>query len=312
MIARSLAGALCALALVALTTGCTASTPNKTPTLADLEAEKDLDKAGAWLMQRTDGLTRLDAPARESGVAWVAVHGYDSAGKEWVRSLVELGRDGTQVYFYRWDWKTCHTGGSDGLVAALDKLAATEGVDQIRLIGHSFGGLISALAVRRYAGADPLSTHVVAAPLAGTKRLESACGTVEPGPAPTGPVTVKQWRTVKQNDGAFKDLDTDPQVVDWAGDDVVQLPAEWNGRRLGHNWSIAYVVERIRAEGEAAPQPAAPVPTGEAPVDEAAPSVPAPAGGAAAPAEGTQASAKAAEVTPPAAAPPAPPAVDQK
>ena len=27
---------------------------------------------------------------------------------------------------------------------------------------------------------------------------------------------------------AAQQLDRDPQVVDWAGDDVVQLPAEWN------------------------------------------------------------------------------------
>ena len=46
-------------------------------------------------------------------------------------------------------------------------------------------------------------------------------------------------------DGAFNSLDHDPQVIDVQGSYVTRLPKVYNGRRLGHNWSLSWVAEEI-------------------------------------------------------------------
>ena len=54
-----------------------------------------------------------------------------------------------------------------------------------------------------------------------------------------------QWRTVKDQDGAFRDMPYDPQVVNIQGSIVVKLPPVFkNGKRLGHNWSLKWVLDQ--------------------------------------------------------------------
>jgi hypothetical protein len=55
---------------------------------------------------------------------------------------------------------------------------------------------------------------------------------------------VHQWRTRKAIDNAFSALPADPQLVDIPGSEVVTLPDSYRGHRLGHNWSISWVVEQ--------------------------------------------------------------------
>jgi len=231
------------LAPLLLMAACT-SHPQRNPTLTELgraAAADEAEAAGDWLMDRPLGLNPLDA--RVTSTALVAVHGYGSTGREWVGPLATLAAPGTG--WYRWDWLTCPDAGAQRLAEAVADVAARPGVARIRIIGHSYGGLISALMAHRYAGPVPLEVHVVAAPLAGVRRLEALCGAVEPGPAGTGDARIIQWRTVQAQDGAFRDLEVDPQIVDWAGPDVVLLPAEWAGGRLGHNRSLKWVAEAL-------------------------------------------------------------------
>lgn len=239
--------ALLALPLLA---ACT-SYPQRTPTLVELQqaADGDAEKAGGWLMDRPEGLNAVESG--ESDTPLIAVHGYGSEGVEWVGPLAHLSSPGT--VWYRWDWLTCPDAGAEALAAAIAEVAARPGVARIRVVGHSYGGLISALMAHRYAGSVPLEVHVVAAPLAGVPRMKTLCGAVKAGDAGGGEARITQWRTVHANDGAFRDLDVDPQLVDWAGDDVVALPAEWDGGRLGHNRSLQWVAEKLRARwgGEA-------------------------------------------------------------
>ena len=54
-----------------------------------------------------------------------------------------------------------------------------------------------------------------------------------------------QWRTIKELDGAFNSLDYDPQIIDLKGSTIIRLPETYNGRRLGHNWSLSWVAEEI-------------------------------------------------------------------
>ena len=175
------------------------------------------------------------------------MHGYASEGTEWIAPLARLAAPDTR--FYRWDWLTCPTPAAEALTATLTALAAEPGIDRIHVVAHSYGGLIAALAARRYRGPDPLDVHIIAAPLAGGDRLTKLCGPLVPGPDPdpadAAPVTTRQWRTVHAQDGAFRDLPVDPQIVDWAGADVTLLPAEWTGGRLGHNRAITWVAEQL-------------------------------------------------------------------
>ena len=80
-------------------------------------------------------------------------------------------------------------------------------------------------------------------------------------------MTWRQWRTVQASDGAFKDLDTDPQLLELPALTVEQLPAEWEGGRLGHNRSITYVAEQLTPDA-AADEPAVDEPAVDEPADE--------------------------------------------
>ena len=58
-------------------------------------------------------------------------------------------------------------------------------------------------------------------------------------------VTFYQWRTIKELDGVFNNLEYDPQIIDLKGSLVTRLPDTYNGMRLGHNWSLSWVAEKI-------------------------------------------------------------------
>ena len=108
---------------------------------------------------------------------------------------------------------------------------------------HSYGGVIAAELARADFG-EPITLHTIASPLAGHPLLTERCQ-FDPRPErPLGAnVTLRQWRTIHELDGAFKDLAVDPQVVDIPGSEVVVLPRTYRKRRLGHNWSVVWVAE---------------------------------------------------------------------
>ena len=65
-------------------------------------------------------------------------------------------------------------------------------------------------------------------------------------------VTLHQWRTIHTLDGAFKSLDKDPQNLEevinktpFKGS-ITRLPKLYKGHRLGHNWSISWVVDHLK------------------------------------------------------------------
>lgn len=236
---------LALLALLALA-GC-ARHPDHDPTLDALRAagESDAERVGAWLMSRPEGMVVLESS--EAAAPLVAVHGFASEGTEWVAPLADLGAPGTR--FWRWDWRTCPEPAVERLAAAVAALSARPGVARIRLIGHSYGGVIVALLAHRHRGPTPIEAHVVAAPLAGHPLLVERCGPLVPGPPGGGPTRITEWRTVHAADGAFRHLERDPQAADWTGGEVVALPAEWRGGRLGHNRSLRWVAEALTERG---------------------------------------------------------------
>jgi len=90
----------------------------------------------------------------------------------------------------------------------------------------------------------PLVVHTIAGPLAGMSIINSLCS-YNPPSLINNNVKFYEWRTIKELDGEFKDIDFDPQVIDLPGSNVRRLPETYNGRRLGHNWSISWVADEI-------------------------------------------------------------------
>ena len=58
-------------------------------------------------------------------------------------------------------------------------------------------------------------------------------------------INYTQWKTVKEQDGAFKNLEFDPQNVLIKGGEIITLPGTWKKTRLGHNKSIQWVCEEV-------------------------------------------------------------------
>lgn len=227
-----------------------------TPTTASLTLDQisggDQAKAsGRKLMALPLGLHRLDTTSPDPTAAVVAVHGYDSRGYEWAHPLRTTGDGTTRVYFYRWDFRQCPEPMAQALDDALDRLLKDEpGIESLRIISHSYGGIISSMVATRYDGRAPLLVDLVASPLAGHPGITSTCE--YPGakaPPPEAPVTLRQWRTIHAQDKAFADVDADPQIVDLPGE-VTRLPETYQGHRLGHNWSISWVVDHLAGGAE--------------------------------------------------------------
>ena len=103
----------------------------------------------------------------------------------------------------------------------------------------------------KWTSETPLIIHTVAGPLNGpvSSNLRSGlfrniCDYYPPNTIRDN-VVFYQWRTIKELDGAFNNLEYDPQIIDLKGSLVTRLPDTYNGRRLGHNWSLSWVAEKI-------------------------------------------------------------------
>lgn len=234
--------------LLLLAPGCREPSPSgAVPTLAQLDAQDDVKAAGLRLMEVPLGLHRLDTATPEPSRVVVGVHGHGSRGYEWVQPLSTAADGGAQVQFFRWDWDQCPEPAAARLRAALDGLLrAQPDVERVQLLAHSYGGVIAAVVAADYDGTVPLIVDVIASPLAGLPELRERCGYEGPRPPADG-VTLRQWRTRKELDGAFESMAMDPQVVELPGE-VTRLPETYRGHRLGHNWSISWVVDHLAGD----------------------------------------------------------------
>lgn len=195
----------------------------------------------------------------------IGVHGYASQGYEWVyplQKLYHLASDhkvNSQVYWLRWDWTLCPKEGAIYLSQEIKKhLLQKPEIRKIKLFGHSYGGIIISIYANQYTLIPQLETHVIASPVAGYPQLESRCKQdlqaltdkltkaedKSVKDRQNKKVTLFQWRTQKHLDGAFSKFKIDPQLVDWYGK-VITLPDTYRGHRLGHNWSISWVVDQL-------------------------------------------------------------------
>ena len=112
------------------------------------------------------------------------------------------------------------------------------------LLGQSDGGLLGTAVSESLDLEFPLEIHAIASPLKGMGGLSSICEYNSPNSLPAG-TSLYQWRTIQALDGAFKDLDFDPQVVEINNSIVTRLPETYKGNKLGNNWSISWVADEI-------------------------------------------------------------------
>ena len=212
----------------------------------------DVLKSGRDLMSLEYGLHYLEDKSDSQNTLFIGVHGSDSQGYEWIYPLITIDNSNNLTSFFRYNDNICpdraYINMSNEIISVLD---SNKNIQNVVLMGHSYGAMIVALFADKWINETPLTIHAVAGPLTGpistsfksslfrniceyslTKKLKDN-------------VNFYQWRTIKELDGAFKSLEYDPQIIDVKGSDVTRLPEVYKGRRLGHNWSLSWVAEEI-------------------------------------------------------------------
>ncbi len=90
-----------------------------------------------------------------------------------------------------------------------------------------------------------MDVHAIATPIAGIELVNNVCQYIPPKEISEN-VNVNQWLTQKGLDSVFRDLEFDPQIIELEGNEAYLLPSEYRDQRLGHNWSISYVADKLK------------------------------------------------------------------
>ena len=213
----------------------------------------DVKKAGRQLISLSKGLNKIEVNEQinESSLI-ITVHGYKSEGYEWINALSAFSKAYSELYFYRYDWNICPDKAGEDLAKSIDSmLIVNENFDNIQIYGHSYGGLLITFAAADLKTDLDTEIHTIAAPLAGYPRIMDSCtlqydvNTTLLYPTWDTNISHYQWRTQKEQDGAFRDLDFDPQVIELPNSNITLLPDSMDGHRLGHNWSVTWVARAI-------------------------------------------------------------------
>ena len=215
------------------------------PWLDSMDPENDYINSGQKLMSLEYGLSPLEARNKKEKVAVIGVHGGRSEGYEWVYPLTKLDQSDRLTLFYRWDDRSCFLSSALKLnQEILFLLEENPTIEKIVLLGHSYGGILLTWFIENWTSNTPIEIHTIASPLAGLDSISNSCNYVPPKQKSKNVKSV-QWRTIKTLDNAFKDLSSDPQLINFKGHEVRDLPEKYKGKRLGHNWSVSYVADEI-------------------------------------------------------------------
>tara|TARA_B100001123_G_C15316540_1_gene1026294 strand:- start:2409 stop:2750 length:342 start_codon:yes stop_codon:yes gene_type:complete len=109
------------------------------------------------------------------------------------------------------------------------------------------GGVVTSLFAEKWDQDFPITIHSIAAPLAGMEhQVISGCEkNARNDYYINSTINYTQWKTIHSQDGTFRKLKIDPQIVNIRGGKIILLPEEWQNTRLGHNKSIQWVCENI-------------------------------------------------------------------
>jgi pimeloyl-ACP methyl ester carboxylesterase len=229
--------------LLVFTSGCE-ETPMAYPWLTELDAGDGVKHSGQRLMSLDFGLHPLEPVDQQTNML-IGVHGYASEGYEWVYPLQTLDNQETASYFFRWDFTECAAPSAETLRQSITQLLkASPHLESVRVVGHSFGGVLVSHLLADWSPAVPIEVHAIAAPLAGMGGITGRCDYAPPS-AIADNMSFHQWRTQHHLDSAFKALDQDPQIIELTKGSAVVLPDTYRTFRLGHNWSISWVADEL-------------------------------------------------------------------
>ena len=218
----------------------------KEASLNNFAIDDDVFESGKSLVALTYGLHNLEEANLDQTTLLIAVHGSNSRGYEWVYPLQSLNKEDILISFYRWNDDACPGPSMTSLHSLIKtKLEDSPNISKVVIVGHSYGGLLVASFMAKWDFDISLEAHSIAGPLKGMGILSRACKYQVPTSIGSD-IKFYQWRTIKELDGAFKDLDYDPQVLEIENSIVTRLPETYKGNKLGHNWSISWVADEIK------------------------------------------------------------------
>ena len=213
---------------------------------------KNAFNLGSQLIKFPAGIHMLEPSDLGSTTAIIGIHGSNSEGYEWIYPLWKLNSPSSAVYFYRWKDKDCANTSTNLLLDSLKKvIKSSPELTNIKLLAHSYGGLhlLHSLSlieelVKNLEREIDIEIHFIASLLSPPKLLAMRC---ELKDTSTSFVNLKifNWQTIQEIDGAFRGYKNDPQELSLPNIIQTRLPETYNGRKLGHNWSISWVAEQL-------------------------------------------------------------------
>ena len=209
----------------------------------DFKNDISVKNLGLRLIDLPYGLNSMEQRRDEVQEIFIAVHGGNSEGYEWIYPLKKINTKSRHIYFYRWPDNNCFQNSAKSLKNEITEILNKDNsVTKIILMGHSYGGILVTHLLKNWNLTTSLEIHVVASPLLGTPMLNSMCG-YEPILAIPKKSVLYEWRTQHQLDNVYKDFNEDPQKIELKESFVITLPETYKGNRLGHNWSISWVAD---------------------------------------------------------------------
>jgi hypothetical protein len=213
---------------------------------------KNAFNLGSQLIKFPAGIHMLEHSDLGNTTAIIGIHGSNSEGYEWIYPLWKLNSPSSAVYFYRWNDKDCANTSTNLLADSLKEvIKSNPELTAIKLLAHSYGGLhllhslsIIEEIVKNLEREINIEIHFIASLLSPPKLLAMRCGLKD---VSTSFVHLKifNWQTIQEIDGAFRGYKNDPQELSLPNIIQIRLPETYNGRKLGHNWSISWVAEQL-------------------------------------------------------------------
>ncbi len=221
--------------------------------LSQIPTGARVKESGQRLVHLSPGFTLItDQNPGEDSITVILIHGYGTRGYEWIEPIHRFANQFGSILFYRYDWNLCPDSVATIFQRQFANLPMAIRHRPMVFIAHSYGGLVTVNILSRFPYTDKIKAHIVASPLAGYSRLTGTCTDYDPLTVldktfDKPNVEIIQWRTNPRQDGAFKDMKVDPQVVPPGKNmRVIQLPDTMDGHRLGHNWSLTWMARHFR------------------------------------------------------------------
>ena len=210
---------------------------------------------GQDLIKLPHGLHQVNKSDNLAETLIIGIHGSNSEGYEWVYPFWKLNNDFTEIYFYRWNDEQCANRDNYILINGLAKaLQDNPNIQNIKVLAHSYGGLYllhSLALIDEFLETQsrPLRTeiHFIASLLSPPKLISLGCN-MNDNFKDAYSMTIYNWKTIQSLDGAFRNYAKDPQDLKAPSNIETRLPSSYNGRKLGHNWSISWVADQIFKE----------------------------------------------------------------